>query len=108
MCVGGKGVVSVASNIVPKQMLKLVELFDSGNIIEAINLNKSLYPLFKALFIDTNPIPLKFFSYKLGLSSEDSVRLPLVKSSNSEVIENLNKIYNSYLLNENNISNLSP
>ena len=89
MSVGAKGVVSVASNIIPDRMIKLVNYYSNGYVNEAYNLNKTLYPFFKALFLDTNPIPLKFFAKEIGLAEEDSVRLPLVKSSDSNKINTM-------------------
>ena len=94
MSVGAKGVVSVASNIIPDRMVKLVEMFNNGNVTEAYQMNKTMYPLFKALFVDTNPIPLKYFSKQIGLSEEDSVRLPLVKSTDSNKIASMSTVFN--------------
>lgn len=85
MSIGGKGVVSVASNIVPKYMKTLVDLFQNNDLETAQVLNKKLYPLFKVLFIDTNPVPLKYLMFKSKLASSDVVRLPLVKIQSEEV-----------------------
>ena len=92
LSVGAEGVVSVASNIIPKYLLKLVELFKKGDIESSIKLNKKLYPIFKNLFIDTNPVPLKYLMTKLNMINDDSVRLPLQKISSNEKIEILDKI----------------
>lgn len=59
MSLGGKGVVSVAANIVPKEISSMVNSFLSGRIEEARKIHFKLMPLFKALFIETNPIPVK-------------------------------------------------
>lgn len=93
MSVGAKGVVSVASNIIPDRMVKLVEKFSNGDTVDAYLMNKNLYPVFKALFLDTNPIPLKFFAKEIGISEEDSVRLPLVKSTDSKTIDSLKNVF---------------
>ncbi|NQT06733.1 MAG: 4-hydroxy-tetrahydrodipicolinate synthase [Candidatus Omnitrophica bacterium] len=59
MNAGGKGVVSVAANIIPKEMADLVKLLQEGKIDEAQKLHNRLEPFFKSLFIETNPIPVK-------------------------------------------------
>ena len=98
MSVGAKGVVSVASNIIPQKIVTLVSLYNTGHVELAYKLNKSLYSLFKGLFIDTNPIPLKYFSKEMGLSIEDSVRLPLVCSSDTNIVSTLKAILNQLQL----------
>ena len=92
MSIGGRGVVSVASNLIPKLMLKLVELYLNNNLDLATNLNNKLYPLFKSLFLDTNPVPLKYLVHKIGLAEDPSVRLPLVGIQSKEVCEKLDSI----------------
>lgn len=59
MSVGGKGVVSVAANIVPREISDLVKFFLNGDIEKARKIHLKLMPLFKAMFIETNPIPVK-------------------------------------------------
>lgn len=73
---GGVGVISVAANIVPKDIAKLVSLFNEGKQDEAQKLHDKLLPLFKALFIETNPIPVKEAMGMLDLCSAE-LRLPL-------------------------------
>ena len=73
---GGDGVVSVASNIVPRMMSAMVSLFQSGKVKEATALNDLLAPFFKACFIETNPIPIKTAMARYGWCRE-SFRLPL-------------------------------
>jgi len=85
MSIGAQGVVSVASNIIPMQMTTLVELFKSNKIDLMIEMNKQLYPLFKSLFLDTNPVPLKYLMVKHGLATDESVRLPLVKIQSADI-----------------------
>ena len=101
MSVGAEGVISVASNIIPSLMISLVDKF-SKQTEEAICLNKKLYPLFKSLFLDTNPVPLKYLTYKLGLAKDHSVRLPLVDISSEEILNKLNII--SEKINKNELS----
>jgi 4-hydroxy-tetrahydrodipicolinate synthase len=92
MSVGGDGVVSVASNLFPKHILALVNIYKSNNLSLATKLNKNLYPLFKNLFIDTNPVPLKYLMVRYNLATDDSVRLPLVKIQSDELKNTLNEM----------------
>lgn len=59
MAVGASGVISVAANIVPKEMVDLVDLIAEGDASGARDVNFRLFPLFRDLFIETNPIPIK-------------------------------------------------
>ncbi len=76
MAVGGKGVITVAANVMPKEMAQLVASFLAGRIDEARQLHFRLSPLFAALFYETNPIPVKT---ALGLMGriDPELRLPL-------------------------------
>lgn len=76
MAIGGKGVISVASNIAPRQMSDLVAAGLSGDFAKARGIHYSLLPLFKALFLETNPIGIKAGMAKLGHCSPE-MRLPL-------------------------------
>lgn len=77
---GGQGVISVASNIVPAMMSKMVNLALQGRYDEAKIINKKLSPLFKVLFVDTNPIPIKYALSRMGRCKE-IYRLPLCEMS---------------------------
>lgn len=70
------GVISVTSNIVPEKMIEMVNKTLNGEIEEAEKINKELEPLFKNLFIETNPIPVKYAAYEMGLC-ENIYRLPM-------------------------------
>jgi len=59
MSLGGKGVVSVAAHIVGPKIQEMVNAFTSGNVTMATKIHSSLYPVFKILFITTNPVPVK-------------------------------------------------
>ncbi len=85
MSIGAIGIVSVASNIIPTLIVTLVDLFGLHQLDIAIAMNKKLYPFFKSLFLDTNPIPLKYLMVKQGLANDESVRLPLVKIQSSDI-----------------------
>jgi len=78
MKLGGQGVISVASNIVPDRVAKLVETFRSGDIEMAKKINDELMPLFKALFVETNPAPVKAAMNWMGMAA-GGCRLPLVE-----------------------------
>ena len=77
MSVGAQGVISVASNIVPREVSQMVKAFTSGQARKAAQLHAKLYPLFKNLFIETNPVPVKAALAMMGVINEE-YRLPLV------------------------------
>ncbi len=81
MTIGGRGVISVASNVVPKEMAAMVNAFKKGNLIRARQLNLKLFPLFDALFYETNPVPAKTALAMMGKIPTDEVRLPLAPMS---------------------------
>ncbi len=80
MAVGAQGVISVASNIIPKEVSQMVRAFAAGRSAAALKLHEKSYPLFKDLFIETNPIPIKAALAMLG-QIEEEYRLPLVPMS---------------------------
>ncbi len=78
--VGAEGLVSVLGNMVPKETKQLVDAARAGRRAEAIAINNRLLPLIDALFVESNPIPLKAGLQMLGLGG-DFVRLPLVPAA---------------------------
>ena len=76
MSLGGKGVISVAANIAPQPMSEMVNAMLSGDIEKAKEINLRLFPLFEAMFLETNPIPVKRTAELIGLPA-GHVRLPL-------------------------------
>ncbi len=76
MALGGKGVISVAANIIPRQMSDMVIAFLDGRLDRARELHHILSPLFRALFLETNPIPVKTAMGWRGLAA-GGLRLPL-------------------------------
>src|SRR5437016_5771863 len=80
MAVGAQGVVSVASNVIPRQVTQMVNAFASGNVREALKLHERWHPMFKDLFIETNPVPVKAALAMMG-QIEEEYRLPLVPMS---------------------------
>ncbi len=80
IALGGSGVISVAANEVPRMMAKFCRACMEGRWDEARTWNRSLYPLMKVNFVETNPIPVKAALAMMGKISE-TYRLPLVKIS---------------------------
>ncbi len=78
MAVGAQGVISVASNVAPREVATMVRAFAAGDVKKALQIHQKLYPLFKDLFIETNPVPVKAALAMLGLMDEE-YRLPLVQ-----------------------------
>jgi 4-hydroxy-tetrahydrodipicolinate synthase len=76
MAVGGEGVISTSSNVVPSEIVALVRAMGEGDLTRARALHLRLLPLFDALFCETNPIPVKAAVAMLGLAGEE-IRLPL-------------------------------
>jgi len=80
MSVGAVGVVSVASNLFPAEICALVHAYESGDVKSAENLHRKLFPLFKDLFIEPNPVPVKTaLGWRGAMSGE--CRLPLCEMS---------------------------
>jgi 4-hydroxy-tetrahydrodipicolinate synthase len=77
MAVGAQGVISVASNIIPREVAQMVRAFARGDVKKAAQLHAKFYPVYKDLFIETNPVPVKAALAMLGLIQEE-YRLPLV------------------------------
>lgn len=87
LAIGAKGVVSVASHLVGKQLQQMIQAFSAGDVQVATKIHLQLFPLFKALFITTNPIPVKK-ALKLQGWEVGSTRLPLCEAD-SEVSRKL-------------------
>lgn len=94
LALGGAGVISVASNVVPKQMSELCSSYFCENIKKAREIQFELLPLIKTLFIEVNPIPAKAALSHLGIISP-TLRLPLTpmsKENKQKLINELNLI----------------
>ncbi len=76
LALGGRGVISVISNILPSATVKLCRDYFNGNYNEALTLQLRLLPFISSLFMETNPAPIKFIMSEVGLCSSE-VRLPL-------------------------------
>lgn len=94
LSIGGAGIISVVANIVPKDVADLVNEFEKGNIEKARQLHYKLLPLIKAVFLETNPIPIKTAMGLLGLCEPD-LRLPMCAMS-TENKEKLKKAMKDY------------
>jgi 4-hydroxy-tetrahydrodipicolinate synthase len=80
MFCGGKGNISVTANVAPRAMHELCVAAMSGNVAEAVRINKQLLPLHNKLFVEPNPVPVKWAMAEMGLI-EHGIRLPLVPLS---------------------------
>lgn len=83
LSVGGQGIISVAGHIVGNRIKKMIRSFKDGDNKKAISLNKELFPIFKGMFISTNPISVKESLNKLGIDV-GGLRLPLVELTEKE------------------------
>ncbi|WP_233113916.1 4-hydroxy-tetrahydrodipicolinate synthase [Aggregatibacter actinomycetemcomitans] len=81
MKLGAQGVISVTNNVAAADMAKICHLARAGKFDEAEQINQRLMPLHKNLFVESNPIPVKWACYKLGLIQEPVLRLPLTTLS---------------------------
>ncbi len=93
---GGKGVISVTANLLPDKISELVNLALKGEFLKARKLNEDLYELNKAMFIESNPIPIKYAMYEAGLIPSLEYRLPLVEPS-EESKRKIKEILKRYL-----------
>ena len=94
LSIGGRGVISVVSNIVPADMAAMVDAFEAGETRKAKEMHHRLVPLIDALFIETNPVPVKAALFMMGRISYD-VRLPMCKMSDSNY-EKLKAVMRNY------------
>jgi len=93
MAVGAHGVVSVASNVIPREVSHMVKAFAIGKIDVAQKLHHKYYPLFKDLFIESNPVPVKAALSMMGFMQEE-YRLPLapLNAKNREILRGTLKL----------------
>ena len=81
MSAGASGVVSVASNLVVAPLVEMVAAADNNDYATARAIFLKFYPLFKAIFLEPNPVPVKYCLRKAGIIASDKVRLPLAQLS---------------------------
>jgi 4-hydroxy-tetrahydrodipicolinate synthase len=94
LSIGGTGIISVVANIVPRDVADLVAEFEKGNTKKAQEMHYKLLPLIKAVFIETNPIPVKTALGLLGMCEPD-LRLPMCAMSQDN-LEKLKKALKDY------------
>jgi 4-hydroxy-tetrahydrodipicolinate synthase len=80
LCLGGSGVVSVAANVIPKQVAEMVATTLKGDIDKGRQIHDRYFELFKNLFLETNPIPVKTALKRMGLYNGE-LRLPMCEMS---------------------------
>jgi len=83
LSVGGTGIVSVAAHLVGREILEMVRTYERGDVRKALSIHIRLFPLFKVLFITTNPVPLKA-ALNLSGFNVGKPRLPLVEATAKE------------------------
>ncbi|MCL1137417.1 4-hydroxy-tetrahydrodipicolinate synthase [Shewanella pneumatophori] len=81
LTLGGNGVISVANNIVPAQFKAMCAAALAGNLPAALEAEESIKDLFSVLFCEANPIPVKWAAHRMGLISQNEIRLPLTELS---------------------------
>ena len=95
MAVGAQGVISVVGNLVPKDMKRLTDAMLTGDVATAREAHRRLFPLCRAMFIETNPIPVKTAMKMVGLLESDEKRLPMTDLS-AEHAEALREALEAY------------
>jgi 4-hydroxy-tetrahydrodipicolinate synthase len=78
LAIGAAGLMNAVGNLLPNRVAALCEDMAKGNLLEARKLHFELFELNRAIFLDTNPIPLKYMMARIGLLETSEVRLPLV------------------------------
>ncbi len=90
MILGGDGVISVTANIAAKELATVCQLVANNEIQEARKINDRLMPLHNDLFIESNPIPVKWACARLGLMEKAAIRLPMtaITDASKQIVEN--------------------
>jgi len=91
LAVGGAGMMITASNVAPRLVAALYNEFAAGNLEEAQKINYRLYPLFRAVALESSPIPVKYMLKKLGATQSNEHRLPMVPAT-PEVAKQLDEV----------------
>ncbi len=88
MAVGAEGVISVASNLLPKEIVQLTLAALDNDFVRAGKLHRKLFPAFKALFLEPNPVPVKAALARAGVIGSAEVRAPLspITSANEKIL----------------------
>lgn len=77
LAIGTTGLMNAVANLVRARIAALFEAVEKGNVVEARRWHEELFELNRAIFLETNPIPLKYMMARLGLLKSPEVRLPL-------------------------------
>ena len=93
---GGKGCISVTSNLLPDKISEMIHKALEGDFLTAKKINEKLYEINKVMFIESNPIPIKYVMFEAGLLPSLEYRLPLVEPS-QENKRKIKEILNKYL-----------
>ncbi|MBR6755640.1 MAG: 4-hydroxy-tetrahydrodipicolinate synthase [Peptococcaceae bacterium] len=84
LSIGGAGIISVAAHAVGDEMKAMVDAYFAGKVAEATAIHLKLYDFMKAIFVTSNPVPIKYVLSEMGIISNATVRLPLVEASENE------------------------
>ena len=84
LSIGGNGVISVAAHAVGDEMKAMIDAYFAGNVAEAAVIHSKLYDFMKAIFVTSNPVPIKYVLSEMGIISNATVRLPLVEANEQE------------------------
>jgi len=94
VAIGGSGVISVTSNVAPKEMAAMMDAALAGDFAVAREMHYQLFPLMQAMFFDTNPVPAKAALQLMGRIQNAAPRLPLYKMNNA-TLEKMKKVMTS-------------
>ena len=97
LAIGGVGVISVIANLVPDRVARMIRLFGQGRVDQARKIHYELLPLTKALFLETNPIPVKTAMGLMRMIDDASLRLPMCPMSDGNLVK-LKEVLRSYRL----------
>jgi 4-hydroxy-tetrahydrodipicolinate synthase len=85
--IGGTGVISVTSNVAPKDMADMMEAALAGDVARANHIHYKMFPLFQAMFFDTNPVPAKKSLELMGKIKSGAPRLPLYNIGDDNLVK---------------------
>ncbi|MEI7542974.1 MAG: 4-hydroxy-tetrahydrodipicolinate synthase [bacterium] len=94
LAIGGKGVISVVANIIPKDVKQMINAFNKGDLKIAQQMHHRMFPLIKAMFLETNPIPVKAACAMLGLITPE-IRLPMTEPD-KDTLDKVKKAMKEY------------
>ena len=95
VAIGGKGVISVTSNVAPADMAALMEAALDDDFAKARQIHYKMFPLFQAMFFDTNPVPAKTTLALMGKIKAANPRMPIYKM-NEAALERMKKVISAY------------